>query len=314
MTNKELSPSGYLPWIDVLKGIGIICVVIGHVANLRYVYLFHMPLFFMLAGYTFRPVDNLTFVKKKTLRLLVPYVAWLIILTIVILLIDGKLMPIYDLSYKFLYGGVLLPKEYGAFWFSTVLFSSLVVYNSVANKCGSNRALLMIVTIFLLTSYVLEWRNILLPECFHAVPMAVVYIHIGKKLHELVTNEKIKVLMCKYLLTGGVVTIPLTFIFMDRLQIDMKIGHYGIPFVSLAISVMLCIYISIIAKSISKVPIVGDMMIYIGKASMAIMFAHQLIHWRLEVIPDVLLTLLCLCIPLGIYLIAKQNRLLKRFI
>lgn len=42
-------------WIDVLKGIGIILVVIGHVSlgnTLNsWIYTFHMPLFFSVSGY-----------------------------------------------------------------------------------------------------------------------------------------------------------------------------------------------------------------------------------------------------------------------
>ena len=41
-------------WIDVLKGIGIILVVIGHVNTkgflVQWLYTFHMPLFFALSG------------------------------------------------------------------------------------------------------------------------------------------------------------------------------------------------------------------------------------------------------------------------
>lgn len=43
------------PWIDVLKGIGIILVVIGHISldngMSNWIYTFHMPMFFALSGY-----------------------------------------------------------------------------------------------------------------------------------------------------------------------------------------------------------------------------------------------------------------------
>ena len=42
-------------WIDVLKGVGMILVVIGHTSEKNvlndWVYTFHMPLFFALSGY-----------------------------------------------------------------------------------------------------------------------------------------------------------------------------------------------------------------------------------------------------------------------
>ena len=54
--NKEynlVSRAERLSWLDVLKGIGIILVVIGHVYSNRtvfnWLYSFHMPLFFLAA-------------------------------------------------------------------------------------------------------------------------------------------------------------------------------------------------------------------------------------------------------------------------
>ena len=65
-------------WIDVLKGIGIILVVIGHTSMenplVKWIYVFHMPLFFALSGYMFgRGRKQYTFVKfteKRTQSLL----------------------------------------------------------------------------------------------------------------------------------------------------------------------------------------------------------------------------------------------------
>jgi hypothetical protein len=49
-----------LDWIDIAKGIAIILVIVGHTvpnpSPLRHaIFSFHMPVFFILAGYTFRP-------------------------------------------------------------------------------------------------------------------------------------------------------------------------------------------------------------------------------------------------------------------
>jgi acyltransferase len=76
-------------WIDTLKGIGIILVVIGHLSankydNLvRYIYSFHMPLFFFISGYLFnlnkyREVP-LKFLQKKVKTLLLPYLTFTVI-------------------------------------------------------------------------------------------------------------------------------------------------------------------------------------------------------------------------------------------
>lgn len=66
-----------LYWLDAAKAIGIFLVVLGHVPsvyNYRWViYLFHMPLFFMLSGYLFKFVSPKEELKRSFKSLLVPY-------------------------------------------------------------------------------------------------------------------------------------------------------------------------------------------------------------------------------------------------
>ena len=51
--------NGRIRWVDIAKGIGIFLVVLGHCQItenvLTLITTFHMPLFFFLAGYVFRP-------------------------------------------------------------------------------------------------------------------------------------------------------------------------------------------------------------------------------------------------------------------
>lgn len=54
---KNFNTSGRtvrLPYTDVAKGMGILCVIIGHMGNEtinRIIFLFHMPLFFLISRY-----------------------------------------------------------------------------------------------------------------------------------------------------------------------------------------------------------------------------------------------------------------------
>ena len=73
-------------WVQIVKGLGIILVVISHFSpntspeywlSLReIIYLFHMPLFFFLSGFLFRyeKYPYLLLVKTKINRLLFPYI------------------------------------------------------------------------------------------------------------------------------------------------------------------------------------------------------------------------------------------------
>lgn len=67
-----------LRYLDIAKGIGIICVIIGHTVEhgsflFNVIFSFHMPLFFIVSGILFRKNEKSQFVKKKFRSLIVPY-------------------------------------------------------------------------------------------------------------------------------------------------------------------------------------------------------------------------------------------------
>lgn len=62
---------------DILKGGGILLVILGHI-QIPYmlktvIYSFHMPLFFFVSGCFFRPISLREFFAKKTRQLLIPW-------------------------------------------------------------------------------------------------------------------------------------------------------------------------------------------------------------------------------------------------
>ena len=65
-----------IKWIDMLKGIGVIAVVVGHFYNnetlLRIISSFHMPLFFFISGYLFVPQKADEWIRKKYLSIIKP--------------------------------------------------------------------------------------------------------------------------------------------------------------------------------------------------------------------------------------------------
>lgn len=71
--------------IDILKGIGIVLVVMGHSGvpqwMYNFIYSFHMPLFFIASGWflTTRLTTTVDFVKRKIKGIYCPFVKWSII-------------------------------------------------------------------------------------------------------------------------------------------------------------------------------------------------------------------------------------------
>lgn len=83
-----------LHYLDALKGILIILVILGHSiqyqikdyqhdALFRVIYSFHMPLFFLISGFlTFKGRYDSHLVKKRFVQCIIPFISWAIFLPI----------------------------------------------------------------------------------------------------------------------------------------------------------------------------------------------------------------------------------------
>ena len=77
----QLPPSDRLTFIDILKGIGIVFLIMGHMGFGNdfdfYIHGFHMPLFFFVSGYLFN--IKRTFcevISRKFKALIIPYASF----------------------------------------------------------------------------------------------------------------------------------------------------------------------------------------------------------------------------------------------
>lgn len=135
-------------YFDVLRGFGIICVVLGHVLNeefgnfeteviRKYIYIYHLPLFFFISGYFIKKEPLLIFLKKKVKTLYLPCVA---ISTFSLLIVPIwtkfgvlKLPDIYVLIHKIFKIICFKADGYyvGACWFFSLLFFSVILFELV---------------------------------------------------------------------------------------------------------------------------------------------------------------------------------------
>lgn len=90
-----------LKWVDALRGFAIILMVIGHynipLLASKYIYSFHIPLFFFISGYVFRP-EKYTgkynyFIKQKLVQLIVPYICFILLSGICFMVLDAIYQP-----------------------------------------------------------------------------------------------------------------------------------------------------------------------------------------------------------------------------
>ncbi len=153
-----------IEWIDTAKGLCLFLVIFGHLLtigtwqNLKTaIYSFHMPMYFILAGWLMKPKDQkfLVFLKEKFFRLLLPAIVYLLICLplAVKLQVDAGKSTTQILYLIFYYKGQLALNA--PVWFLIAMFQILVFAKVIRlDKYNSWGKLAVSVVCFALT-YVL---------------------------------------------------------------------------------------------------------------------------------------------------------------
>ncbi len=160
--------------VDLFRGIGIICMILGHIIvndNVfnHIIHAFHMPMFFIVSGMFWKPSDSyIVYIKKKAKSLLLPYLTFGLIHYVVYFIYYyhdpamPKLTPLIRLIGNNTEG---LPIA-GALWFLTALFFCEVLYTCI-EKAKSRVGRGIIIT-------VLAAIGVLIPYLFNIrLPMAI---------------------------------------------------------------------------------------------------------------------------------------------
>jgi acyltransferase len=277
-----------LPWIDTLKGIGILLVVLGHTyipeILQKYIYSFHMPLFFYISGYLHSQKQHTfkDFLQKKYKSLIVPYILFTIISVIIMLLRafwgNKENISLYQLILQCLYidDKVIWNTP---IWFLVVLFIvENLFYFIVKKKLLSN---LLIMFSFILIGLVFAFYSIKLSFGLSIACIALSFYNLGylsKKYYiiQYLVNKK------KFIL-GIIISFLLNILFGLILndRVDMYKISYGDNFISFYIAaiagIIFWIYISHI---ISK----NEIFNYLGNSSLIILGTHYFIFYFISVI------------------------------
>lgn len=136
--------------IDIMKGLLIILMVAGHaqVPIHRFIYLFHMPAFFLISGWLYKSTGNggLFFIKRKLKGLYKPYVKWNLICLAI--LIAFPILQQHDVALPNTLGSISASViKIFAFrgrtilsdtsWFVYVLFFATIIYNFVSKRLSA---------------------------------------------------------------------------------------------------------------------------------------------------------------------------------
>ncbi len=191
--------------IDIAKGIAIIFVVLGHSIqsfgneemNLlnKVIYSFHMPLFFVLTGVTFKyDLSFDKFTKKKIKSLIKPYFTYATVTFVYKMLlgiIKGENI-LYEIKDGVL-GTVFLSSEsyFYNLWFLPCLFTVCIIAYFVFGKTKNNiiRGGVCIVASALALLVQVKF-NLALPLCFEVACVALSWLFLGNLIKQIFMRKK----------------------------------------------------------------------------------------------------------------------------
>lgn len=279
--------------IDLLRGIAIILIVFGHVIKdgvvYKFLYSFHVPLFFIVSGMVFRTKNQENFkefLKRNFKQLIVPYLIWSYIALIPFAIFGNRIGNVLNLqitsdniiSYLFgiLYGnpktGFL--KAALPLWFLPCLFSiRIMMYGiyKIKNYIKINDYILLIIFfIGLLCSYYLSFNKIILPFSIETAFSMLFFFEIGILLRNKIEDiRKIKkTYMCFFSILFLIIGVIVQHINYDT--VSVATGEYGNIYLAIIASATLCISF-ILLSFIIKSKVINK----IGKNTMTILIIHK---------------------------------------
>ena len=177
-------------WIDFGKGLAIFLVLVGHVLLGMYqsekfpiwnnllllliaqIYIFHIPVFFALSGYFFKPVSSLKefwdYAKKKTIILGLHYIFYSVI-HFCLQKIAGSSVRVPTTIFNLMN---IYKVPLGVSWYLYILWSLLIIYGLLSVVIKSRKALFLvsvfayILTLFIQSDIFIVQRTLVWGVCF----------------------------------------------------------------------------------------------------------------------------------------------------
>lgn len=297
-----------LDWVDVVRGMGIIAVVVGHVWTRGPIrdafYSFHLPLFFLLSGMLSRPQPVWRFTVRQFGSQMRPYAIFLTLLIVVDQIIEplkgGRALfhqwP-SDLA-PILLGGFWLRGPYTIFWFVPCLMLARILFNVALCRWPDpfDRRWVLLLVPATGAAYALGWVTRVSPLGLLTVPMAFALFWVG--------GAWARVSWHRWMIS------PLVLLSLAGLAglfptLDMKAADYGWPLLSIGSAIATSLLIVVIARRIAPhaAPLAS-----LGRASLVIMYLHvAFIHYLSPYLGKPWLTAIALLVPFAMFWLIRRS-------
>ena len=337
-----------IEWIDILKGIGIILVIIGHsfrdemridssIANWIYsiIYYFHMPLFYVISGYLFRITQDkldsysvVDYIYGKIKSYIKPFVCYSLLVYIVFWCCNSipylsRLLSNTSLKrYEFFeYVNLSLKGDNPyAFhlWYLWVLFwiiiLSFVVYR-IGNRFKINYTILLFMIAFIMWNVRLFIDSNNACMLIKAILKHTIYFYVGIKLDDIVINSSRVWYKFLSVFSWGYASLYV---------VGMLKSTYVVTKYLLNLAVLVTVIIIVSNLCILSRKINNSSLRYIGSNSLWFYLFHQpfccailgsILYYKFNV-PILISCILCILSSLGIVtclnLLVEKNAIIRR--
>ncbi len=281
--------------IDIMRAFAIIFVVIGHCSNdsflNRYIYLFHLPLFFLISGYLYKeiycekPWEYIGLCLKKYLKIYIIYNGIFVLLHNLFYRMNLLSSPTVFYQLKDVVVGILncflftsTESFAAALWFLPVLFASMIIFNFInyaIKENKKNKELKRLFLIFALTLIGIYLnKNDMNIGLHYQISLAVLpFIYLG----QLIRKKGLETIKINYIIAFAFAILSMAMIYIVPGGVELsknELWHVEL-FYLISILMIYVVYVvsTIINKDFDKIK---NLLIYIGKNTLSIMGLHIL--------------------------------------
>ncbi|MFS8130960.1 MAG: acyltransferase family protein [Candidatus Dojkabacteria bacterium] len=279
-------------WIDILRGIGIFCVLLAH-SSLGildfHIASFFIPIFFFISGYLFKENKYSNFweiLKKKSKTILLPY--FLISLTLLIIYvlfnkvdIDFFFTQLFGILYsrfEFIHGdsnslnAIFNPQ----LWFLTALFVCEILYYLITK---TKRLVFIFVIMFAVIGILLNtFLPFYLPWSIDIALICLPFFYLGKFLQSCVIEDKFKLIFLTVFLVFNLILAYLNGV------PNVSVGVLGNPILFYIAAICGILFYFIASPYLEKLPIISSFFIYIGLNSLTILGFHIFAYYIIRIV------------------------------
>lgn len=290
--------------IDLVRLIAVTAIVAGHAftqeATAMWLYSWHVPVFFILTGYLWKPDRTLPVeLSRRTLSLGRPYIFGFVVLTAVLLVVDAS--GAAERILGGLEGGRSAHMPYVTLWFVSALFFTTLAFRAIGRL-----------------PYAVQWGIgiagavagwIWTEPLSHAllgvgyVATCLIYLLIGDALRRVRGSIRHPLIIGIVVLIAGALLVATG----AAAPVDIKVGDDGTPVLSLIASSAISVGMLLTAESLVRPGGFSKICSLLALPLLTVVLLHPLVLWLH--VPNWVMFALGILVPLAIGLVALRTPL-----